>query len=71
MLPHGPDAGVFEKASTVDLKPVKMEGALAFMFETRFPQRITRYAETGGDLQANYSDVWKGLKKHFNPDDTM
>jgi homogentisate 1,2-dioxygenase len=65
MLPHGPDATVFEHASTVDLKPVKMEGALAFMFETRFPQRVTKYAAEAGMLQANYADCWKDLKKHF------
>ena len=28
MTPHGPDAKTFEEASTVDLKPVKMEGTM-------------------------------------------
>ena len=41
MLPHGPDADAFESASTAELKPHKLEGTLAFMFETRFPQRVT------------------------------
>ena len=41
MLPHGPDAEAFEEASTADLKPFKYEGTMAFMFETRFPQRVT------------------------------
>ncbi len=67
MLPHGPDAGVYQHASTVDLKPTKLEGAMAFMFETRFPQRVTRYAAEGGLLQPDYSDCWSGLKKNFNP----
>ena len=49
MLPHGPDATAFEHASNVELKPVKLAGTLAFMFETRFPQRVTRYA---ADLRA-------------------
>ena len=44
MLPHGPDATAFEHASNVELKPVKLTGTLAFMFETRFPQRVTKYA---------------------------
>ena len=44
MLPHGPDATAFEHASNVELKPAKLEGTMAFMFETRFPQRVTRYA---------------------------
>lgn len=65
MLPHGPAADVFQQASTVDLKPVKMEGAMAFMFETRFPQRLTKYAAEGGTLQADYADCWKALKKNF------
>ena len=42
MLPHGPDAQAFEHASNVELKPVKLTGTLAFMFETRFPQRVTQ-----------------------------
>ena len=44
MLPHGPDADAFEAASNVELKPKKLEGTMAFMFETRFPQRVTAYA---------------------------
>ncbi|WP_249731667.1 homogentisate 1,2-dioxygenase [Chelatococcus sp.] len=67
MLPHGPDAGVFKHASAAELKPTKMEGSLAFMFETRFAQRVTRYATEGGQLQDNYADCWNGLKKHFDP----
>ena len=44
MLPHGPDVDAFEKASNVELKPHKLEGTLAFMFETRFPQKVTAFA---------------------------
>ncbi len=44
MLPHGPDVDAFEDASNAELKPRKLEGTLAFMFETRFPQRVTAYA---------------------------
>ena len=40
---------------------------MAFMVETRFPQRITRYAATGAPLQDDYIECWAGLKKHFNP----
>ena len=56
MLPHGPDAEAFEAASNVELKPKKLEGTMAFMFETRFPQRVTAYAArcrcAAGRLQA-------------------
>ena len=56
-----------EHASTVELKPVKLTGTMAFMFETRFPQRVTRYAAEAPELQERYIDCWKGLRKHFDP----
>ena len=67
MLAHGPDASGFEKASTAELKPVKLENTMAFMFETRFPQMVTRHAAELETLQDNYVDCWSGLKKHFDP----
>jgi homogentisate 1,2-dioxygenase len=67
MLPHGPDHEAFEAASNAELKPVKLAGTLAFMFETRFPQRVTAYAATSPTLQADYADCWKGLAKRFDP----
>lgn len=67
MLPHGPDHEAFEHHSTVDLKPVKLRNTMAFMFETRFPQRVTRYAAETPALQDDYMDCWKGLEKKFNP----
>lgn len=67
MMPHGPDAPAFEHASNVELKPVKLTGTMAFMFETRFPQRLTKYAGELPTLQPNYTDCWAGLKKHFDP----
>jgi homogentisate 1,2-dioxygenase len=67
MLPHGPDTDAFEHASNVELKPVKLTNTLAFMFETRFRQRVTQYAASLPTLQDNYADCWSGLKKHFDP----
>lgn len=67
MLPHGPDAQAFEHASTVELKPVKLTGTMAFMFETRFPQRVTGYAASLPARQPDYSACWEGLKKRFDP----
>ncbi len=67
MLPHGPDIDAFEHASNVDLKPVKLSNTLAFMFETRFRQRVTKYAAEVPALQQDYVDCWAGLKKHFDP----
>jgi homogentisate 1,2-dioxygenase len=67
MLPHGPDTDAFEHASNAELKPVKLSNTLAFMFETRFRQRVTKYAATLSERQDNYTDCWTGLKKHFDP----
>lgn len=66
MLAHGPDASGFEKASRADLKPVKLENTMAFMFETRFPQMLTRYSAELETRQDNYIDCWRDLKKRFN-----
>jgi homogentisate 1,2-dioxygenase len=68
MLPHGPDAQAFEHASSVELKPVKLTGTLAFMFETRFPQRVTKYAAELDTRQPDYADCWTGLQKRFDPE---
>jgi homogentisate 1,2-dioxygenase len=67
MLPHGPDAPAFEHASTVDLKPVKLTGTMAFMFETRFAQRVTKYAGELPQFQDSYLGCWDGLPKRFDP----
>ena len=67
MLPHGPDMAAFEGASQAELKPHKLTGTLAFMFETRFPQRVTAYAAGIAQLQADYPDYGAALRRHFDP----
>jgi len=67
MLPHGPDRDAFEQASFGEQKPVKMTNTLAFMFETRFAQRVTAYAAQSPALQDDYADCWRGLEKRFDP----
>jgi homogentisate 1,2-dioxygenase len=66
MLPHGPDREAFEKASTADLKPHKLDNTMSFMFETRFPQHLTRFAATEAPLQDDYIDCWADLEKKFD-----
>jgi homogentisate 1,2-dioxygenase len=39
---------------------------MAFMFETRFPQVLTKYASETETLQDDYIDCWNGLKKRFD-----
>jgi homogentisate 1,2-dioxygenase len=67
MLPHGPDRQAFDHASNSELKPVKLAGTMAFMFETRYPQRVTAHAANSPTLQDDYADCWKGLEKRFDP----
>ena len=66
MLPHGPDLDAFEKASNADLVPVKLTNTMAFMFETRFPQQVSKFAAETDQLQDSYIDCWAGLQKKFD-----
>ena len=63
---HGPEAAVFERASQVDLKPQQYKHTLAFMFESRYVIHPTAFALNCEERQANYSQCWRGLKKHFD-----
>lgn len=67
MLPHGPDMDAFEAASRAELKPHKLTGTLAFMFETRFPQRVTAYAAGVAQLQQDYPSYGAALRRNFDP----
>ena len=69
MSAHGPDLDAFEKASNSDLEPQKLSGTMAFMFESRYIIRPTRYAMETPQLQANYFEVWQGLKRNFKATD--
>jgi len=66
MSAHGPDRDAFENASNADLKPQRYENTLAFMFESRYVIRPTKFAMETPALQRNYFECWQGLKKHFN-----
>jgi homogentisate 1,2-dioxygenase len=66
MLPHGPDKAAYERATQGELKPVKLTNTLAFMFETRFPQHLTKFAAELETLQENYADCWTPLAKQFS-----
>ena len=65
MSGHGPDAATFEKASKAELKPQYLGDTLAFMFETRFVCRPTKYALETAQLQHEYYTCWQDLKKNF------
>jgi homogentisate 1,2-dioxygenase len=65
MSGHGPDAATFERASQADLAPRKIDGTLAFMFESRYVIHPTPYALACPQLQSDYPACWRGLAKRF------
>jgi homogentisate 1,2-dioxygenase len=62
---HGPDAQTYERASSADLAPQKLDGTLAFMFESRWMIAVTRQAMDAPHRQRDYDAVWTGLRRHF------
>jgi homogentisate 1,2-dioxygenase len=66
MVPHGPDAEAFDKASSVELAPHKLDDTLAFMFESRWCFRPTEFALNGGALDTGYAACWAGLQDRFS-----
>lgn len=65
MSAHGPDSATVDKAETADLKPQKITGAMAFMWETRFPMHATKTALKSKTLQKDYHSAWKDIQKRF------
>ena len=61
MSGHGPDLDSWRKASEGELKPVKIEGTMAFMVETCWPYRPTQYALDRA--QPDYDQAWSGFPK--------
>ena len=57
-------SATFEKASAQELKPHKIEDTLAFMWESRFVFRPTRFALGAPQLQKDYDRVWDGFRKN-------
>jgi homogentisate 1,2-dioxygenase len=62
---HGPDAETYAKASAAELAPQKIDGTLAFMFESRWMIVPTRQAMEAGHRQPDYDAVWNGLTRSF------
>ena len=65
MVPHGPDAEAFDKASNAALAPHKLDHTLAFMFESRWRFKVTDFALHGGALDAGYAECWRPLADRF------
>ncbi len=67
MSAHGPDAQTFNKATSVDLKPQRLDNTLAIMFESSLIYAPTKFAMQSGLLQENYLACWQDLDAKFNP----
>ena len=63
MSGHGPDRASYEKAVAAPLSPHKIEGTMAFMFESRAVIRPTAWALATPSLQPDYDDVWSDFPK--------
>jgi homogentisate 1,2-dioxygenase len=61
MLPHGPDAATFDRATRAELAPHRIDNTLAFMFESRHVFCPTASALAAPNLQPDYDDVWSGF----------
>jgi len=61
MSGHGPDLDSWRKASDAELRPVKIEGTMAFMVETCWPYRPTAWALERS--QPDYDQAWSGFPK--------
>jgi len=68
MSGHGPDAASYDKAVAADLVPHKIEGTMAFMFESRYPFQPTAWSLETSLLQPDYDDCWHGFRKAQVPD---
>jgi homogentisate 1,2-dioxygenase len=61
MAGHGPDVASWKGASEAELKPHKIEGTMAFMVESCWPFRPTRFALDRA--QGDYDSAWGGFPK--------
>ena len=63
MSAHGPDLASWDKATKAELKPHRIENTLAFMWESRYVFRPTKFALAARERQKDYDKVWDGFKK--------
>jgi homogentisate 1,2-dioxygenase len=64
MSAHGPDLATYARASEMELKPHRIEDTLAFMWESRYVWRPTKFAMGAPELQKNYDKVWDGFRRN-------
>ena len=64
---HGPDVASYQRAITAELAPHKIDNTMAFMFETRWVVRTTRWAARTPLGQPDYDTAWSGFPKASVP----
>lgn len=65
MSAHGPDAETTERAENAELKPHKLDGTMAFMFETHAVFRPSAHPDVEATRQFDYDNCWNGIKPRF------
>lgn len=65
MIAHGPDLGTYESGSEQVSEPVRINDTLSFMFESRYPFQVSRWAMEHKALQEDYQKVWANLPRNF------
>jgi homogentisate 1,2-dioxygenase len=68
MSGHGPDVASWKGASEAELKPHKIDGTMAFMLESRWVYRPTRFALDCSQLDEDYDEVWADFPKAQLPE---
>jgi homogentisate 1,2-dioxygenase len=63
MAGHGPDRASYEAAVAAELRPHRIEGTMAFMFESAHVIRPTCWASETPLMQLDYDDCWAGFAK--------
>ena len=63
MQAHGPDKLAHDGAIRVMLEPRKIDGSIAFMFESCAPFLQTNAAMAAPELQGDYDECWQGFEK--------
>ncbi|KAJ2059748.1 hypothetical protein GGI17_004220 [Coemansia sp. S146] len=69
MTPHGPDASTVVNATTRELQPGRVaDGTQAFMFESMFQLRLTKWAVEHKQRDHDYYKAWQSIPITFSPD---
>lgn len=63
MAGHGPDRASYDAAIAADLKPHRIAETMAFMFESRYVLRPTRFATETELVQLDYDECWADFRK--------